>query len=470
MIVKKILPIMLALALCFPAANASALGATNDYYVSPNGDNANSCTFAAPCQTIQKGVDMLQAGDTLHIMEGVYSEAVTISKVGMQIAPIRIVGEGAVLQGGGVNAFSVINSEWVTFEGLTITDYAASDFRLRQSHYLTFRNNKLEFTYAAILVLDGVSHLLIENNEMYQTYPQGSTWSTLKKSKYEGAGVYASSQAQGMYYIRNNFFHDSMNGVYFADSGKGNWMNANVFISGNTFQNIVDDPFEPEGDSFNLHFFNNKLINTHRMVSIVPASTCVGPIFVYGNYQHDTIDPTGEAASRGRRNSAVKLNMKGGACPNGVWIFNNTVRANVAGINFFAVDHITNPNVEHMYLLNNVFVTEMNAYSLAPTITEGDFNFNISLKPFGYAEMSGIQSDPLLNDDGTLSDLSPAKGKAASIVINAYFSAPQIVPAGADLGAFKNFPEPVYVVPPDGEPESFPANVPGWPDAPLPPL
>jgi hypothetical protein len=260
-----------------------------------------------------------------------------------------------------------------------------------------------------------------------------------------------------------------MNGVYLSDSGTGNWMNANVFVSRNTFQNIVDDPFEPEGDSFNLHFFNNKLINTHRMVSVVPTPTCVGPIFVYGNYQHDTIDPTGEAASRGRRNSAVKLNMDGGTCPNGVWIFNNTVRADAPGINFFAVDYITNPRVRHMYLLNNVFVTEMNAYSLAPTITDGDFNFNISLKPFGYAEAYGIQADPLLNEDGTLSDNSPAKEKSASIMINGYFSLPQVVPAGSDLGAFKNFPEPSYVIPPDGEPEGFPANIPGWPDAPLPP-
>ena len=469
MITKKILPLIVALALWFPTTEAAALGATNDFYVSPTGNDTNPCISSAPCQTIQKGVDMLQPGDVLHILEGVYTEAVTVSKAGMQSAPIRIIGEGAVLQNGGVNAFSVLNSQWVTFEGLTITGYSANDFRLRQSHYLTFRNNKLQFTYSAILVLDGVSHLLIENNEMYQTYPEGSTWSTLKASKYEGAGVYASSHGQGMYYIRNNYFHDSMNGVYLSDSGAGNWMNANVFVSQNTFQNIVDDPFEPEGDSFNLHFFNNKLINTHRMASIVPAQTCVGPIFVYGNYQHDTLDPTGEAASRGRRNSVVKLNMRGGTCPNGVWVFNNTARAETAGTNFFAVDLITNPSVSHMYLLNNVFVTEMNAYSLAPTITNGTFDYNISIQPFGYAEAYGIQADPLLNENGTLSDYSPAKGKATSIVINEYFSSPQIIPAGADLGAFKNFPEPIYVLPPDGEPDSFPANVPGWPDALIPP-
>jgi hypothetical protein len=302
---------------------------------------------------------------------------------------------------------------------------------------------------------------------MYQTLPKGSTWSTIKSSRYEGAGVYASSSAQGMYYIRNNRFHDMMNGVYLSDAGSGgSWMNANVFISGNTFQNILDDPFEPEGASFNLHFFNNKLINTHRMVSIVPEPVCVGPIFVYGNYQHNTFDPTGEAVTRGRKNSVVKLDMRDGTCPNGVWIFNNTARSNVLGTNFYAVDLIASPKIENMYLLNNVFVTEKKAYSRSPTIKDGDFNYNISLQPFGYAEANGMQADPLLNENGTVSAYSPAKGSAASIMINKYFSSPQVIPAGADMGAFRYFPEPVYVLPPDGEPETFPANVPGWPDLP----
>ena len=463
---KKLLQTLVVLVIWTSLTNNTALAASGDVYVSPQGNDSSACTSAAPCKTIQKGVNTVQAGGVLHILAGTYSESVTVSKSGTPTAPIRIVGEGAVLSNGGARAFYVNNSQWVTFEGLTIRGYTTLDFEIKQSHFLTFRNNSLEYTFAALRIQEGVSHVLVEYNEMYQTYPVGSTWTALKGSRYEGAGVYASSGAQGMYFIRNNNFHDSMNGVYLSDSDPGGWMNANIFISGNTFRNIVDDPFEPEGDSFNIHFYNNTLINTHRLASIVPASTCLGPVFVYGNFQQNTLDPTGEASS-GRRNSAIKMDMRGGTCPNGVWVFNNTVSANRVGLNFYAVDLISTA-VSNFQLLNNVFVTEKNSYSSAPTLNNAIFDYNISLKPFGYAEPHGLQADPLLSSSGTLQSNSPAKGRGTSIGINTYFASSQIVPAGSDLGGFRNFPSPAYVLPPGGEPASFPTNASGWPNT-LPP-
>jgi hypothetical protein len=463
---KKLLQITLALVLWASFTDRAVLAAPTDVYVSPQGNDSNACTSNAPCKTIQKGVNVVQPGGVLHILAGTYAESVTVSKTGTPNAPIRILGEGAILSNASPAAFFVNNSQWITFEGLTIKGYTQMDFEIKQSHYLTFRNNSLEYTFAALRIQEGVSHILIENNEMYQTYPAGSTWTSLKGSKYEGAGVYASSGAQGMYYIRNNYFHDSMNGIYLSDADPGQWMNANVFISGNTFKNIVDDPFEPEGDSFNIHFYKNTLINTHRMASIVPNAACVGPIFVYGNYQQNTLDPTGEA-NAGRKNSVVKLDMRGGSCTNKVWVFNNTANANISGTNFYAVDLIS-PAVSNFQLLNNVFVTEKNAYSTAPTLTNATFDYNISLKPFGYAEPHGLQADPLLSASGTLQANSPAKGRSTSIGINTYFDSSQIVPAGSDLGGFRNFPSAVYVLPSGGEPASFPSNISGWPDS-LPP-
>jgi hypothetical protein len=463
---KKLWQIILALVLWASFTDRAVLAAPSDVYVSPQGNDSNACTSNAPCKTIQKGVNVVQPGGVLHILAGTYAESVTVSKTATPTAPIRILGEGAVLSNASPAAFFVNNSQWITFEGLTIKGYNTMDFEIKQSHYLTFKNNSLEYTFAAVRIQEGVSHILIENNEMYQTYPAGSTWTSLKGSKYEGAGVYASSGAQGMYFIRNNYFHDSMNGIYLSDSDPGPWMNANVFISGNTFKNIVDDPFEPEGDSFNIHFYKNTLINTHRMTSIVPDATCAGPIFVYGNYQQNTLDPTGEA-SAGRKNSMVKLDMRAGTCTNGVWVFNNTASANVSGTNFYAVDLIS-PAVSNFQLLNNVFVTERNAYSTTPTLTNATFDYNISLRPFGYAEPHGLQADPLLSASGTLQAGSPAKGRGTSIGINTYFASSQIVPAGSDLGGFRSFPSPVYALPPGGEPASFPSNISGWPDS-LPP-
>jgi hypothetical protein len=257
-----------------------------------------------------------------------------------------------------------------------------------------------------------------------------------------------------------------MNGVYMSDSDAGNWMNANVFIRDNKFTNIMDDAFEPEGSSFNVHFVYNKLTNVHRMVSIVPKPDCIGPIFVYGNYQNNTLDPTGESISQDRKNSAVKLDMRGGTCSNGTWFFNNTINASAPGTNFFAID-LLDASVKNFTILNNVFVTERNAYSRLPALSNSLFDYDISQKAFGYTEPHGIQTDPKLNADGTLPVGSPGKGKSTAVVINTYFASSQVIPAGADLGGFRSsLPAAVYVTPPGGTPANFPANAAGWPPAP----
>ena len=43
-----------------------------DYFVAPIGSDSHSGTVGEPFATIQKGIDQLQAGDTLHLREGSY--------------------------------------------------------------------------------------------------------------------------------------------------------------------------------------------------------------------------------------------------------------------------------------------------------------------------------------------------------------------------------------------------------------
>ena len=45
---------------------------STNYYVSPNGNDNNPGTLSQPFQTIQKGIDVALAGDTVFIMEGTY--------------------------------------------------------------------------------------------------------------------------------------------------------------------------------------------------------------------------------------------------------------------------------------------------------------------------------------------------------------------------------------------------------------
>src|SRR4030095_13414408 len=51
----------------------ATLGHAAQYYISPSGNNGNNCSEGAPCQTIQQGVSLLSAGDTLYLRGGNYS-------------------------------------------------------------------------------------------------------------------------------------------------------------------------------------------------------------------------------------------------------------------------------------------------------------------------------------------------------------------------------------------------------------
>lgn len=411
------------------------------------------CSPSSPCD-LAVALAKARAGSVVHVAAGSYVGTFRLGgKSGIPSEPVTIVADaGAVVHGGLV----VERSSWVILEGFGVV--GEDTVTVRTSSYVTVRDCDLDYVHAGVFTTHS-SHLLVEDNEIHQSFPPGSTWTDLKNSEWEGGGFYASSHGRGMIHIRRNTFRDSFNGVYLTDDSEGRWMNSNVFISQNTFVNIVDDPFEPEGDSFNLHFFGNALVDTHRMVSLVPTSTCLGPVFVYGNVQLNDADPTGEAA-QGRRNSALKLDTAGGECPNGIHVFNNTVLGTVG--NFFGLD-LLESTVKNVQLLNNVFVTEHAACSTAPTLVGSLFDYNLADGPFGYVQDHGIQADPLLEVDGSLGSGSPASGAGTSVTIADYFASPAVVAEGEDLGAFRSFPEPAYVVPPGGEPVDFPANVPGWP-------
>lgn len=62
----------------------------NAYYVSPSGNDTNTGTETAPFKTFVKAVTMLQAGDTLYVFGGTYTQRLSVSKSGTDAARISI--------------------------------------------------------------------------------------------------------------------------------------------------------------------------------------------------------------------------------------------------------------------------------------------------------------------------------------------------------------------------------------------
>ena len=456
-------------------------------YVAPNGSDTNNGSEATPYKTLGKAINAAAPGDVVWIKPGTYKENLKINnKKGTPDAPIRIVGTSTspadypVWDGSNPGytkntdnpALTLTNSSWITIERLKFQSSGLSSVFVDASHYITFRRNVMDYLKYGILARNKSSHILIEYNEFYQSYPSNSTWTQLKDSKWEG-GAYTSFGGAGMNTIRYNYFHDQFNSVYMnRDVRVGNYYDANVWIYRNRFERIVDDPYEPETFAVNNHFYHNTLIDTHRMISLAPeggSTPLQGPIYVYGNMMVLKNNPTKES---GRENSAYKLELSPNIWTKGIYLFNNSVDVSYPGTNGSGLDFFTTtvPNFTH---INHVYRSLKNVFNesnlkLTNSIISHDMATNL-----GYTENPGFAQDPAFtNSNGenlTLSANSPAKGKGRELTVSGGFSSNNVIAAGADLGAFnasgtdfKSFPSPAYMTPPGGEDSSFPASH-DWP-------
>jgi len=78
---RAVRALFIAAALAPAAFSGTAYAADNTRYISIAGSNANPCTLAQPCKTLQRGVAMTPAGGELRILNsGFYGNNATIRK------------------------------------------------------------------------------------------------------------------------------------------------------------------------------------------------------------------------------------------------------------------------------------------------------------------------------------------------------------------------------------------------------
>ena len=416
-------------------------------YISPTGLDTNNCSISSPCKTVSKASSV---SNEIVLLEGNYS-SMTITLNGTPENPYIITGLDAVFTG----TLTLSNSTWIEIESF-IFKSTNNQISLNSSHFIKIQNNYFDYRTRGVSIQDYSSNILIEDNEFTQSCSLGKNWSQLKGSTCEGGGVYGSSYGGGSYWIRNNHVHDVFNGFLFSDDTAGKWMNSNIFIYNNIFERVIDDPAEPEGDSFNFYFYNNYLEDTHRMVSLTTKG--LGKIFVYNNVQITKGNPTNES---GRLNSAFKVDLSGGFS-NGVYIFNNTIIGN-EGDNFYGYDMLSKNVSSPLYIRNNIYLLSLNVFSSKPS--SGNIDYDLSKTPFGANEPNGFVGELFLNSNGSLSSNSPAKGRSQEVIIeDGYFERDMVIELGSDAGAFQtNLPDPLWVLPPN-LPSRIPLNTFGFPD------
>ena len=103
-----------------------------DLYVSNAGSDSNPGTQASPFATINKAASIATPGTTVHVLPGIYSEAVINNNSGTATAPITFISDikwGAKIVGtGGLSSFPFRNNaSYVRIIGFDMTSSSASD-------------------------------------------------------------------------------------------------------------------------------------------------------------------------------------------------------------------------------------------------------------------------------------------------------------------------------------------------------
>lgn len=136
------------------------------YYVAPNGSDGSPGTAAAPFQTVQRGVAVARAGDSVLVRSGKYGHGssntggdganyaatpVILSNSGLATAWISIKSEtkwGAILDCEMIcdSYFNLLNASYVSIEGFVITRGFKEGIHSNDAaHHITLRGNRIEF-------------------------------------------------------------------------------------------------------------------------------------------------------------------------------------------------------------------------------------------------------------------------------------------------------------------------------------
>jgi hypothetical protein len=141
---------------CAAALLLAAAQAT-EYYVSPNGSDANAGTADLPWLTIQKAADTLAAGDTVYIKAGTYKEQVQPRNSGTDAQYIT---------------YSAYQNDVVILDGENTRPPSADRwgalFYIPGLSYIKVRGLRaINSTYAGFLAEQNAHHIVFERNSTF---------------------------------------------------------------------------------------------------------------------------------------------------------------------------------------------------------------------------------------------------------------------------------------------------------------
>jgi len=152
-------------------ARNEIVATSNVYYVAKDGSDSWDGSLEYPWQNIQKAADMMVAGDTVFIKEGVYTERVVAQQSG---SPEKFItykaypGHKSVIDAGGSGTgFSIIGKSYIKIDGLEMENAGSWGILLEDSTNIEIRNVKVSYSNLENIQIRGdSSQVLLENCEV----------------------------------------------------------------------------------------------------------------------------------------------------------------------------------------------------------------------------------------------------------------------------------------------------------------
>jgi hypothetical protein len=156
---------LLAVAACATAAYpVTAQAVDNTRYISITGNNANACTLAAPCRTLQRGINATPQGGELRLLDSAnYGGNVTVNR-SMTISgnghTLYLNGSLTIHQGGAVVALRglTLNGQGTVEHGINIIDAATVRIERCVIHGFTGQGILSIGPDVEVFVIDSISH------------------------------------------------------------------------------------------------------------------------------------------------------------------------------------------------------------------------------------------------------------------------------------------------------------------------
>jgi hypothetical protein len=450
---------------------SSPIGTGNNYYVATSGNDNNPGTDALPFRTIQKAVSLLQAGDTVYIKAGTYTETISIygpgspSGTASNYITVRNYGNDEVIIDGGCSLANNINlggsrgyahgGNYIRISGLTLKNANAAAVSLDDIPGIWIENNQIiDFNcadllgqqYGAVGAWD-TTDLVIRNNIISRNVGVPVTTCNVVPPANDAIWIKNNGYGRGGGHIiyNNKISGNNRDGVGGEPEGPSyGSLYKDTDIYNNEVTGCADDGIQTDSGGINIRVWNNTIRNCQCSgFSLSPASE--GPLYIFRNVISGLLVNGGisgykeGSAGNGRaylyHNSAYVWNsdVYGGGARETNMVYKN----NIISAGRYAYESPSWPPYDFDY--NVLYETDPGRFIYWMSISYGTLS---SFQTATGQDLNSINADPLfidqVNGNLRLQSSSPAIDKG--VVIANFNDADSVWPyrgAAPDIGYFE---------------------------------